>query len=70
MTWKQIDALKQWKFGIGSHTQTHVNCVKDDPEVVDREIIESKRDLQRAWFAGLHLRVSVWRARGLQRQMA
>ena len=48
MTWKQVEALKQWKFGIGSHTQTHVNCVKDDPGIVDREIIESKRDLQRA----------------------
>lgn len=48
MTWKQIEALKAWTFGIGSHTQTHINCVKGDPGAVDREIIESKQDLERA----------------------
>ncbi|MEP6913848.1 MAG: polysaccharide deacetylase family protein, partial [bacterium] len=46
MTWKQVKAMKRWGFGIGSHTQTHVNCVKDDPVVVEREIVESKRDLE------------------------
>ena len=39
--------MKRWKFGIGSHTQTHINCVKGEPEVVDKEISESQRDLQR-----------------------
>jgi peptidoglycan/xylan/chitin deacetylase (PgdA/CDA1 family) len=47
MTWKQVEALKRWTFGVGSHTQTHINCAKDDPRAVEREIIESKRDLER-----------------------
>ncbi len=47
MTWKQVETMSRWNLGIGSHTQTHVNCAKDDPEVVEREIVESQRDLQR-----------------------
>ena len=48
MTWKQVEALKSWTFSLGSHTRTHVNCAKDDPAMVDSEIVESKRDLEDA----------------------
>ncbi len=47
MAWKHVEALQRWGFTLGSHTQTHINCVKGDRAAVDREIIDSKRDLER-----------------------
>lgn len=46
MAWKQVETLQRWGFYLGSHTQTHINCVKGDPATVDKEIVESKRDLE------------------------
>ena len=47
MTWKQVTRLKHWMLSVGSHSRTHVNCAKDDPALVDAEISESKRDLEK-----------------------
>jgi len=46
MDWDEVGRLREWGFTVGSHTQTHVNCAKDDPEVVAAEILGSKRRLE------------------------
>ena len=45
MTWEQIQYMHQLGFTIGSHTVTHINCRKSDPDLVREEILQSKRDL-------------------------
>lgn len=45
MTWKQIRQMHQLGFTIGSHTVTHINCGKSAPDLVRKEILQSKSDL-------------------------
>ena len=47
MTWQQIQQMYQHGFTIGSHTVNHFNCGKGSAEEVHRELLGSKRVLQR-----------------------
>jgi len=46
MTWEQIEKMHQLDFTIGSHTVSHINCAKDDKDLVITELIKSKEDLE------------------------
>jgi len=46
MDWEQLVRLRRWGFTVGSHTETHINCVKADAGAVDREIRSSLRTLR------------------------
>ena len=52
MDWKQVSSLRRWGFTVGSHTETHINCVKAEPDVVDREIVGSMRTLRQRLSSG------------------
>ncbi len=46
MDWSQVAGLRRWGFTVGSHTETHINCVKADARAVDREIVDSMGTLR------------------------
>ncbi|MCF6217831.1 MAG: polysaccharide deacetylase family protein [Gammaproteobacteria bacterium] len=46
MTWEQVEQMHQLDFTIGSHTVSHINCAKDDKDLVIAELIKSKEDLE------------------------
>ena len=46
MSWDQVRALDAGGFDVGAHTVTHIDMGKEDQATVDREIRESKRQLE------------------------
>jgi methionyl-tRNA formyltransferase len=46
MDWRQVAFLHRNGFTVGSHTQTHINCVRGDPQDVEREIVGSMATLR------------------------
>jgi len=55
MTWDQVRALAAMGFEIGSHTDTHIDLGKTDPEKVRAELALSKRKLTEALGAPVRL---------------
>ena len=47
MTWDQLRYMRDQGFTIGSHTVTHVNCARTDPDVLRTELRSSLETLQR-----------------------
>jgi len=47
MSWEQLSEMKALGFTIGSHTVTHLNCAKSDPDLVLCELGESRDMLMR-----------------------
>ncbi len=45
MDWTQLKEMADLGFTIGSHTETHINCAKGDPDAVIKELHESKKTL-------------------------
>ena len=48
MTWDQVRTLRAGGHGFGSHTRTHFNCGSTDRKLLEREIIDSRAELERA----------------------
>jgi peptidoglycan/xylan/chitin deacetylase (PgdA/CDA1 family)/folate-dependent phosphoribosylglycinamide formyltransferase PurN len=46
MDWQQLREMRDLGFTIGSHTVSHLNCAKAPAEQVQRELRESKRELE------------------------
>ncbi len=47
MSWEQVDRLRSHGFTVGSHTVNHIDCGSADPETLQRELVQSKQDLER-----------------------
>ena len=45
MDWSQLKEMADLGFTIGSHTETHINCAKGNPDEVIKELHESKKTL-------------------------
>jgi peptidoglycan/xylan/chitin deacetylase (PgdA/CDA1 family) len=55
MTWDQVRALAAMGFEIGSHTDTHVDLARADPEIVRNDLAASQRMLTAALGAPVRL---------------
>ena len=53
LTWDMIETLHRGGMTIGSHTKSHLLLSSESPEIVRRELVESKRILE------AHLKASV-----------
>jgi peptidoglycan/xylan/chitin deacetylase (PgdA/CDA1 family) len=47
MNWDEVRALRDAGFGVGSHTETHIDCGRAPLEDVRRELVSSRATLQR-----------------------
>ena len=47
LTWEQVRQLAAQGFEIGSHTHTHINLSKSDPEAIQADLSVSRETLQR-----------------------
>jgi peptidoglycan/xylan/chitin deacetylase (PgdA/CDA1 family) len=55
MTWDQVGSLAAMGFEIGSHTDTHLDLARADPQLVRAELTASRRKLTEATGAPVRL---------------
>jgi peptidoglycan/xylan/chitin deacetylase (PgdA/CDA1 family) len=46
LDWEQVAMLGRSGLEVGSHTRTHFDCASQDPAILEREIVGSKKELE------------------------
>ncbi len=46
LDWEQVAKLQRSGLEVGSHTRTHFDCGSNDPVILEREIVGSKKELE------------------------
>jgi peptidoglycan/xylan/chitin deacetylase (PgdA/CDA1 family) len=47
LNWDEVRALRQFGIDFGAHTVNHVICTQVSTEILDRELLQSKSDIER-----------------------